>query len=82
MLKQLAQGALVQGGAVRLQHGRGIGQQGVLLKLAHDGVPRLRAAARRVYIFNAHQPTPAVGTGIKPACQRSHERASVQCACG
>ena len=79
---QRVQRLLVQRAALRLPHDGPIGVQTALGQLAQDGLVRPGNAARRVHIFNAHQPGAAVRTRIKPTGQGCHKRTSMQRPCG
>ena len=75
---QRVQRLLVQRAALRLPHDGPIGVQPALGQLAQDGLVRPGNAARRVHIFNAHQPGALGRAGIQPAGQRRDQRACVQ----
>ena len=51
-------------------------------QLAQDGLPCAGNAARRVHIFNAHQPAALVRARVQPAGQGRHQRACMQQAGG
>ena len=73
LASELVQRLLVKRAALRLVERNSVWQQTAGGQLPQDRVGCTGHAARRVDIFDAHQPLTAVGAGVKPAGQRRHQ---------
>jgi hypothetical protein len=67
---QVVQRLLVQRATLALQHRRLVGQQATGGQLLQDQFGGAGHTARRVHVFDAHQPAAAVCAGVQPAGER------------